>query len=64
MIIEYKAPTIALTQGALDQISAYNHILHVDYLVLSNGLQHICCLMDYDNHQYRFLPEIPNYSEL
>ena len=41
MIIEYKAPTIALTQKVFDQITVYNMLLHVDYLVVSNGLQHI-----------------------
>ena len=64
MIIEYKAPTVQLTEHVFDQITAYNMLLHVDYLIVSNGLQHICCRMDYDNHTYRFLPEIPDYTEL
>ncbi len=61
MIIEYKAPQIALTQRVFDQISVYNLLLHVDYLIVSNGLQHYCCQMDYEQHQYRFLKEIPDY---
>ena len=64
MIIEYKAPTVQLTEHVFDQITAYNMLLHVDYLIVSNGLQHICCRMDYDNHTYRFMPEIPDYTEL
>lgn len=64
MIIEYKAPTIQLTQRVFDQITAYNMLLHVDYLTVSNGMQHICCRMDYDRHSYTFLPEIPQYSTL
>ena len=64
MIIEYKAPHITLTQKVFDQISAYNLLLHVDYLIVSNGLQHICCRMDYTNNAYHFLKEIPNYKEL
>ena len=64
MIIEYKAPHITLTQKVFDQISAYNLLLHVDYLIVSNGLQHICCRMDYTNNTYHFLKEIPNYKEL
>ena len=47
MIVEYKAPTIPLQQKIFDQISAYNLLLKVDYLVVSNGLQHVCCKMDY-----------------
>ena len=64
MIIEYKAPDVDLTQRVFDQISAYNLLLHVDYLVISNGLQHFCCRMDYERHTYTFLREIPPYEEL
>ena len=39
MIIEYKAPTIQLQQKTFDQISIYNLLLKVDYLIVSNGLQ-------------------------
>lgn len=64
MIIEYKAPTIQLQQRVFDQITAYNILLHVDYLVVSNGLQHYCCRMDYEHHSYAFLRDIPHYTEL
>ena len=64
MIIEYKAPHIALTQKVIDQISVYNMLLHVDYLVVSNGIQHICCKMDYDSKKYLFLKEIPIYENI
>ena len=64
MIIEYKAPQIKLQQKTFDQISAYNLLLKVDYLVVSNGMQHICCRMDYENQKYCFLEDIPNYQEL
>ena len=64
MIIEYKAPTITLQQKTFDQISAYNLLLHVDYLVVSNGLQHFCCRMDYDHRRYEFLQDIPDFQDL
>ncbi len=64
MLIEYKSPTIALTQKVFDQISAYNLLLHADYLIVSNGMQHICCRMDYEQNTCHFLEEIPDYSEL
>ena len=64
MIIEYKAPTVSLTQRVFNQISAYNLLLHVDYLVVSNGLQHYCCKMDYEHRTYHFLQEIPDYASL
>ena len=64
MIIEYKAPTIQIQQKTFDQISVYNLLLHVDYLIVSNGLEHYCCKMDYDNQKYLFLQDIPDYENL
>lgn len=64
MIIEYKAPHIPITQKVFDQISIYNMLLHVDYLVVSNGLQHYICKMDYDGKKYLFLEDIPDYKEI
>jgi hypothetical protein len=64
MIVEYKAPEIVLTNRVFDQITAYNMLLHVDYLVISNGLQHYCCRMDYEQRCYEFLRDIPTYTEL
>ena len=64
MIIEYKAPNIQIQQKTFDQISVYNLLLHVDYLIVSNGLQHYCCKMDYDNQKYLFLQDIPDYENL
>ena len=64
MIIEYKAPTVQITQSVFDQITAYNQLLHVDYLIVSNGLQHYCCRMDYANRAYAFLTDIPTYADL
>ena len=62
MIIEYKAPTIQIQQKTFDQIVAYNLLLHADYLVVSNGLQHYSCQMDYEQRSYRFLTDIPDYQ--
>ena len=64
MIIEYKAPHIPITQKVFDQISIYNMLLHVDYLVVSNGLQHYICKMDYNDKKYLSLEDIPDYEEL
>ena len=64
MIIEYKAPTIQLQQKTFDQISVYNLLLKVDYLIVSNGLQHFCCKMDYAEQRYIFLKDVPDYEIL
>lgn len=64
MIIEYKAPHIEITQQVFDQITRYNMVLKVDYLIVSNGIEHYCCLIDYTNQQYTFLKDIPDYRSL
>ena len=64
MIVEYKAPTVTLQQKTFDQISVYNLLLKVDYLVVSNGLSHYVCRMDYSNRSYTFLKDIPDYGSL
>lgn len=64
VIVEYKAPTITITQKVFDQIAVYNMLLHVDYLIVSNGLNHYCCKMDYNNQKYLFLEDIPDYENL
>lgn len=64
MIIEYKAPTIDITQKVFDQIAVYNMLLHAEYLIVSNGMQHYCCKMDYDGKKYLFLDHIPRYEEI
>ena len=48
----------------VDQIARYNMVLHVEYLIVSNGLNHYCCKIDYNNRTYTFLEEIPAYNEL
>ena len=64
MILEYKAPHITITQKTFDQISVYNMLLHVDYLIVSNGRQHYCCKMDYNSKKYLFLEDIPEYQNI
>lgn len=64
MIIEYKSPNIKITQKVFDQISRYNIILKVDYLIITNGLEHYCCQIDYKKNSYIFLEDIPHYNTL
>ena len=64
MMIEYKAPHIEITQSVFEQITRYNMVLKVDYLIVSNGMQHFCCRMDYPSGKYIFLEDIPDYPQL
>lgn len=64
MIIEYKAPSVKITQKVFDQIWRYNMVMRVEWLIVSNGLQHIVCHLDKENGTYAFLPELPDYAAL
>lgn len=64
MIIEYKAPTVKITQKVFEQICSYNIALHAPYLTVSNGLQSYCCRIDKEENTYEFLKDIPAYGEL
>jgi len=64
VIVEYKAPQVPITQEVFNQIQSYNSVLKADYLIVSNGLLHYCCRMDYEGDRVIFLREIPRFEEL
>lgn len=64
VIVEYKASSIVISQSTFDQIVRYNMVLHARYLIVSNGMNHYCCRIDYDNMSYDFLKEVPDYADL
>lgn len=64
MIVEYKAPQIPITQTVFDQISRYNIKMKVRWLIVSNGMQHYCCRINYEGETYEFSPDIPTWQEL
>ncbi len=64
VIVEYKAPHIRITQAVFQQIYSYNSVLRADYLIVSNGLEHYCCHVDYEKMQVNYLKDIPAYTEL
>ena len=62
IIVECKAPRIKISQATFDQIARYNLKLKAKYLVLTNGIEHYYCKMDFENETYIFLEDIPNYN--
>lgn len=64
LIVECKAPEIKITQSTFDQIARYNIALNVSYLIVTNGLTHFCCKMEYENKSYSFIKEVPELSLL
>ena len=61
MIVECKAPNLKITQDTFDQVARYNFKLQVKYFVVTNGLKHFCCEMNYIENQIAFLKGIPSF---
>lgn len=64
VIVEYKAPMVAITPKVFDQIARYNSVLRGCILIVSNGLTHFCCRINPATGDYTFLDDIPDYAEL
>lgn len=62
LLVECKAPEVPITQSVFDQIARYNLKLDAAYLMVTNGLNHYFCSMDYAAEQYRFLSALPPFS--
>lgn len=62
LVAEFKAPEVKISQQTFDQIVRYNMQLKVPFLIVSNGLEHYCCRMSYEDNSYAFLPEIPDFA--
>jgi hypothetical protein len=62
ILVECKAPGIKITQDTFDQIARYNLQLKGNYLMVTNGLDHFYCKMEYEKEKYIFLPHIPDFS--
>ncbi len=63
LIVECKSHSIKITQHVFDQIARYNLALNSEYLMITNGLDHYYCQMDYKNQRYTFLEDIPTYQK-
>ena len=64
LIVECKASDVKITQTTFDQIARYNIVLNVAYLIVTNGLQHFCCKMDYEKQSFIYLKEVPDFKKL
>ena len=64
LIVECKAPSVEINEEVFYQVLRYNMTLRVDYLVVTNGLRHIYCKVDYENQKAIFIEDLPFYDQL
>ena len=63
LVVECKQPDVMISQNTFDQIARYNFTLKATYLMVTNGLNHYFCQMDFENEKYTFLKALPNYNQ-
>jgi hypothetical protein len=61
LLIECKSPSVILNQEVFSQAASYNHTIKASYLMISNGMNHLCCAIDHQQEQYNYLNDLPSY---
>jgi type I site-specific restriction-modification system R (restriction) subunit len=64
MIVECKAPGVEINQQVFDQAGRYNNRHKANYMLITNGVKHYCCMINLENRQYAFLNDVPDYSTM
>ena len=62
LMVECKSPKEKIGQNTFNQVSIYNIAFKVKYLIITNGLKHFCCSVDFENKQVSLIDEIPDFS--
>ena len=62
LLVECKAPGVPVSQVTFDQIARYNMTLKASYMMVTNGINHYFCQMDYEQEKYHFLQELPQFN--
>jgi len=62
LLIECKAPQVAVSQEVFHQVAAYNSSLKVPYVMVSNGMTTYCCAINHEKEEFRFLEEVPDFE--
>lgn len=62
LLAEFKAPSVKITQAAFEQIARYNTVHRIPFLLVSNGLQHYYCHIDFERGSFEFLTDLPTFG--
>ena len=64
LLIECKAPTVSVNQRTFEQISRYNLVFRVPFLIVTNGITHFCFLIDFMSEKITRMDHFPQWDEL
>jgi len=63
-ILECKKTDVKINEKTFKQIALYNSALKAPYLIITNGLDHYCCKIEFETNKFTFLDHIPGYEEM
>jgi predicted type IV restriction endonuclease len=64
MIVECKSPDIKIDDKVFDQIVSYNMGYKVPYIIVTNGMVHYACKINFETNSFDYLLVIPLYEDL
>lgn len=64
LLAEFKSPTVKITEKTFTQIANYNTIYKIPLLLVSNGIEHYYCSINFQQGNFRFLPELPSFNDV
>lgn len=64
LVAECKSFKVSLSDAVFRQSAIYNSHLRAPYLLISNGLEHYCCRLNYEDASYKFLEVVPAYRDM
>ncbi|MEO7694419.1 MAG: type I restriction enzyme HsdR N-terminal domain-containing protein [Chryseolinea sp.] len=62
MVVECKAPDVKLRQDTIEQAAVYNHTLKARYIVITNGMTHYYCEVNWEEGTTLLLTELPVFG--
>jgi len=64
VVVECKAPSVSVSKAVFDQAARYNMQLQVDYLIVTNGLQHYCAHLNGTGNDYQMMADFPDFDQI
>jgi len=63
-ILEFKRSDLKIDNATFKQVAIYNSAVDAPFLIISNGLDHYCCVINLPQTDFTFLDYVPEYNEL
>ncbi|MFD2597622.1 type I restriction enzyme HsdR N-terminal domain-containing protein [Sphingobacterium corticis] len=62
LLAEFKAPTVKISEKTFSQIANYNKVHKIPLLLVSNGIEHYYCRIDFQREDFTFLEDLPSFQ--